>query len=128
MVSEQEFDVDILIVGGGLIGAMLTIALQGSGLRTLMVDSKPFSVKLDSDFDARSLALSPASIQILETLSVWKQVEPHACPIQTIHISEAKRFGATRLENNTQSPLGFVVEVFRLYQALQDKLLPEYYE
>ncbi len=124
-MSEQEIDVDILIIGGGLIGAMLTIALQGSGLRCLMVDSKPFAVKLDSDFDARSLALSPASIHILETLSVWQQVEPYACPIHRIHISEAKRFGTTRLENNTLSPLGYVVEIFRLYQAIQDKLQPE---
>jgi 2-octaprenyl-6-methoxyphenol hydroxylase len=47
---------DILIVGGGLTGATLMLALRGLGYRTLLVESKPFSDKVNPDFDARSIA------------------------------------------------------------------------
>ena len=70
-MSDQQ--VDVLIIGGGLTGAALMLALQDSGLTTALVESKPFSVKTSFDFDARSLALSPASRRILQGLYLVKQ-------------------------------------------------------
>lgn len=52
------------------------LALQGLGYRTLLVEAKPFSDKIKPDFDARSLALSPASRRILTMLEFGNILKP----------------------------------------------------
>lgn len=111
-MADQQ--VDILIIGGGLIGATFMLALQGLGYSTLLVEAKSLSSQLKPNFDARSLALSPASMRILQTLGLWSSLRDHATPIETIHVSEAGRFGATRLKGNRNEPLGYVLEMQQL--------------
>jgi 2-octaprenyl-6-methoxyphenol hydroxylase len=117
--------VDILIIGGGLTGATLMLALQGLGMSTLLVDSHPFSEKINPDFDARSLALSPASKCILNTLNVWKLLKEYATPIEMIHVSDQYRFGASRLQGDKKNPLGYVIEMQHINRALHQLLAPE---
>lgn len=114
--------VDLLIIGGGLTGATLMLALQGLGLRVLLVESKPFGDLVNPDFDARSLALSPASQRILSMLGVWDHLKEFATPIEMIHVSEQYRFGASRLQGDTHNPLGYVVEMQHINQALHQRL------
>ncbi|WP_133131201.1 2-octaprenyl-6-methoxyphenyl hydroxylase [Legionella yabuuchiae] len=111
--------VDVLIIGGGLTGALLLLALKDSGYRALLVDANSFDIKVQADFDARSIALSSASVRILSMLGVWPSLSTKATAIQTIHVSEQKRFGATRLTSKNKLPLGFVVEMQDLYRAIQ---------
>lgn len=115
-------DFDVFIIGGGLIGASLMLALRGSGLRVALVDSECYTDRIQPNFDARSLALSSASIQILKTLDVWPLMLPDACPIDTIHVSERGGFGSTHLQGETSSPLGYVVEMQDIHHALQQRL------
>lgn len=115
MVDQQ---VDILIVGGGLIGATLMLALRDMGYSTLLVEEKPFSTQIKPDFDARSLALSPASVRILQMLQLWPLLKEHVTPIETIHVSEQHCFGQTRLQKKDNDPLGYVVEMQCISQAL----------
>lgn len=112
---------DILIVGGGLIGASLQLALTQLGYETLLIEKKPFAQDINYYFDARSLALAPTSVQILEMLNVWPLLLPHATPINTIHISERRRFGRALLRSQA-SPLGYVVEMQYINQALYQLL------
>ncbi len=114
--------VDILIVGGGLTGATLMLALQGLGFSTLLVESGAFSDKVNPDFDARSLALSPASQRILNQLGMWDILNEHATAIDMIHVSEQHRFGTSRLQGNSSHPLGYVVEMQHINKALQQLL------
>lgn len=115
--------VDILIIGGGLTGATLMLALQGLGLSVLLVEAKPFSDKTNPDFDARSLALSPASKAVLSKLGVWEYLQHYAASIESIHVSEQQRFGFSRLEGAPNAPLGYVLEMQYINHALQ-RLLP----
>ncbi|MFC6337143.1 2-octaprenyl-3-methyl-6-methoxy-1,4-benzoquinol hydroxylase [Pseudomonas karstica] len=65
---------DLLIVGAGMVGSALALALQGSGLQVLLLDGSPLSVKPfdgDAPFEPRVSALSAASQRILERLGVW---------------------------------------------------------
>ncbi len=117
--------VDILIVGGGLIGASLILALRGLGYKALLVESKEFGGSTGADFDARSLALSPASQRILHMLGVWDLLQPDATPIHHIHVSDQHRFGATRLQAHEKEPLGYVVEMQHINQALQQLVAEE---
>lgn len=114
--------VDVLIVGGGLTGAALMLALQGLGYSVLLVESRAFSDKVNPDFDARSLALSPASQRILSMLGVWDVLSEYATRINRIHVSEQYRFGASRLQGDEQNPLGYVVEIQYINRALHHLL------
>ncbi|MCP0914792.1 MULTISPECIES: FAD-dependent monooxygenase [Legionella] len=118
-----EKEIDILIIGGGLTGATLVLALAAMDLQVLLVEARPFSDKIKADFDSRSLALSPASVQILTKINVWPKLKNHAMPIETIHVSEKLQFGSARLEGNRQHPLGHVVEMQHIQTALHE-LLP----
>ncbi|KTD03857.1 2-octaprenyl-6-methoxyphenyl hydroxylase [Fluoribacter gormanii] len=116
-------EIDILIIGGGLTGATLMLALQGLGYNTLLVEAKPFSDKINPDFDARSLALSPASRRILTMLGVWDLLKDHATAIDMIHVSDQSHFGISRLHGESDAPLGHVAEMQHINQALH-QLLP----
>lgn len=115
-------EIDILIVGGGLTGATLLLALQGLGYSTLLVDAQPLAHKVNPDFDARTLALSPASQRILNQLKIWQPLQEHVTSIEMIHVSEQSRFGASRLQSKPHDPLGYVVEMQYLHQALHHLL------
>ena len=117
-----EQDVDVLIIGGGLIGATLMLALAHVGFSTLLVEAKPFSNRVRPDFDARSLALSPASVHILKMLKIWPLIEDCATPIHTIHVSEQGGFGTTCLQGEAMDPLGYVVEMQHINRALHGLL------
>lgn len=116
-------EIDILVVGGGLTGATLMLALQGLGYSTLLVETKPFGDKIKPDFDARTLALSPASCRILKMLGVWDLLKDFACAIDLIHVSTQNHFGASRLQGEQNAPLGYVVEMQHINQALH-QLVP----
>lgn len=115
MVKTQ---VDILIVGGGLTGASLSLALRGLGFSTLLIEAQAFVEKIKPDFDARSLALSPASQRILNMLGIWDILKTYATPIESIHVSDQHRFGASRLHAEKNNPLGYVVEMQYINLAL----------
>lgn len=120
MIEQQ---VDVLIIGGGLTGATLLLALQNLGLSCLLVEQHPFSDKINADFDARSLALSPASQRVLTMLGVWPLLAESATAIDMIHVSEQQGFGMSRLHGEKDKPLGYVVEMQYINHALL-QLLP----
>ena len=114
--------VDILIVGGGLTGATLMLALADMGYKTLLVEAKSFSNRVRADFDARSIALAPASVRILQMLHIWPQLKNDASAIETIHVSEQGAFGSARLHGEESSPLGYVIEMQYINKALHHLL------
>ncbi|CDZ76114.1 2-octaprenyl-6-methoxyphenol hydroxylase [Legionella massiliensis] len=110
--------VDILIIGGGLTGAILQLALASTGYRCLVVDANPLDAKVNPDFDARSLALSPASVRILQMLSLWPLLASEATAIARIHVSEQGRFGGANIRGKLEQPLGYVVEMQHINRAI----------
>lgn len=112
-----DYDIDILIVGGGLIGSLLLNALKSTNYRCLLVDKKSLPLTTGISFDTRSIALSTASIRILKSLGLWQQIEKHAAVIDKIHISEQEIFGSTILENKNKEAYGYVVEMPILNEA-----------
>jgi 2-octaprenylphenol hydroxylase len=70
----MEIRADLLIVGAGMVGSALALALQGSGLNVVVVDGGPLSVKpfdAQAMFEPRVSALSTASQRILDRLGAW---------------------------------------------------------
>jgi len=89
----REFD--IAIVGGGLVGASLALALADSAKRVALVEAAPPPAGAAS-WDERCIALNAASQRIFAALGVWPQLAPAAEPIRSTHISERGRFGVAR--------------------------------
>ncbi|MBS0357856.1 MAG: 2-octaprenyl-6-methoxyphenyl hydroxylase [Proteobacteria bacterium] len=113
---------DVIIVGGGIVGASLAYALKDLPLKIAMVEAFPSQQKLQKDFDARSIALSFGSYRIFETLNLWSSIAAHAEPIKEIHISDRGRFGATRFnaKEKNLSAFGYLVELQDLMNVLYD--------
>lgn len=79
----QHFD--LIIVGGGLAGASLAIALRDSRLRIAMVEARP-PVR-PSGWDARIYAVSPANVTFLESIGVWKHLDgERIAPIRAMQV------------------------------------------
>jgi 2-octaprenyl-6-methoxyphenol hydroxylase len=89
---------DVAIVGGGMVGASLAVALAPLGLRIALIEAVPLVDASQPSFDERTTALSNGSRQILETLGVWAEVAAGATPIRKIHISDQGHFGFARID------------------------------
>ncbi|MGD9592807.1 MAG: FAD-dependent oxidoreductase [Candidatus Berkiella sp.] len=116
-------EVDVVIVGAGVVGLSLALVLGQQDYRVLLIEQrKDFSIP--DDFEARTLALSYSSKKIFESLSVWQSLANHAVPIEQVVVSMKGQYGTTRLNTPTEyDALGYVVGANRLEQILQDKLL-----
>ncbi|HCJ28279.1 MAG TPA: 2-octaprenyl-6-methoxyphenyl hydroxylase [Pseudomonas sp.] len=123
----------LAIVGGGLVGASLALALQkGARERGWVIELiEPFEPgsEYQPSYDARSTALSYGTRLIYQRLGVWERIAERAEPIIYIHVSDRGRAGATRLDAKTQQvpALGYVVENawigHCLWQALDDQVV-----
>lgn len=115
--------VDIAIVGGGVTGLILREALFQAGYDVILCDANEAQNKTHPSFDARSIALNQASIEILKALALWEPLSLHATPIQTIHVSSQHQYGTSKLQAlKGEAPLGHVVEMHRFYAALLPRL------
>jgi len=105
----REFDV--AIVGGGLVGASLALALAGTAVRALLIESVAPDSSTQPSFDERTTALGNASRRIFQGLGVWDDLSQETAPIRAIHVSDAGRFGFARLraEEHGIDAFGYVV-------------------
>jgi 2-octaprenyl-6-methoxyphenol hydroxylase len=112
---------DLVIAGGGPVGATLALALADSGLDVAVLEARADAA---SPTDPRAIALSYGSRLILQRLGVWDALAPAATPIKTIHISQQSRLGRSVLtaEESGQPELGCVVDYGSLYGALSGAL------
>lgn len=121
-------DFDVLIVGGGLVGASLAYALRDSGLSLGVVEAFPFSFLGSPSFDDRTLALAYGSRRIFAAMGLWEAIARRgAAPIKRIHVSDRGRFGVARLTAAEAGldALGYVVTHrtlgASLYEAIKDQ-------
>lgn len=105
---------DIIIAGGGLVGASLACALSSSGKRVLVVEREPLNSETQPSYDERTVALTYSSRNIYSDMGIWHQIEDAGVqPILDIHISNLGHFGQTHLScTQAGTPaLGYVVPV-----------------
>ncbi len=106
----------LAIIGGGLVGASLALALQDGarerGWRIHLIEPFQPGHEYQPSYDARSTALSWGTRLIYQRLGVWPRIAERAEPIRRIHVSERGRFAAARLDavDEGVEALGYVVE------------------
>lgn len=116
----MDMQCDVLIVGGGLVGNSLACALEGTGLRCVLLEAS-LSQALPPGFDDRNLALARTSINALRALGVYAHLAQPPVPIVTIHVSSQGDFGSVHLHAPARgfSSFGEVVSARELGLALE---------
>lgn len=111
MAMPRRKNFDVVIAGGGMVGASLAVALAPTDLEIAVVEAFPPGKAGQPSYDDRSTALSEGSRRILMGMGVWDGVEPHAAPIREIHVSHRGRFGSVRMRASEYGvpALGYVV-------------------
>ena len=120
----MEQDADVLIVGGGLNGPALALALAQGGLRVIVIDARAAPARAEAGFDGRAYALAIASKRLLSVIGVWEGIAARAQPILKIKASDGVvgqgpapfflTFDHAEIE---EGPMGFLVEDRHLYAA-----------
>ncbi|HEX9179871.1 MAG TPA: FAD-dependent oxidoreductase [Burkholderiales bacterium] len=110
---------DLIVIGGGPVGAALALALRGSGISVAVLEARDDPA---AAADPRALAISWGSRLILERFGVWGRIP--ATAIRGIHVSTKGSFGRAVLgaEECGVPDLGYVVSYRDLYRALHEAL------
>lgn len=114
---------DVLIVGGGLVGASLAIALEPLGLDVGLIEATP-SGELPAVFDQRNLSFAEATVNALAALGVMPLLQTAGAPIRRIHVSRSGGFGRLQLDaaEHGRAAFGRVVVARDFGQALEARL------
>ena len=114
---------DVVIVGGGLVGASLAIALDRLGLDVGLVEATPAGT-LPAVFDQRNLSFAAATVNALTALGVMQKLAHPGGPIRRIHVSRAGDFGRVvmRAEDYGREAFGQVVVARDFGEALEARL------
>jgi ubiquinone biosynthesis UbiH/UbiF/VisC/COQ6 family hydroxylase len=119
---------DVAIIGGGLVGASLALALQPAGLNVALVEPQPAAVTADGDWDSRIYAISPGNAAFLTRLGVWTRLDPQRVQrVETMVISGDRR--DSRLQFSAYDAglpeLAYIVESSALQRAMLDMIAVE---
>jgi len=123
-MAATDRNYDIVIAGGGMIGASLALALSPLELRVAVVEAVARGESRQPSFDDRSTALSRSTQRMFEAMGLWDEVVSAATPIRRIHVSDRGRFGFSHIDAAEQGveALGYVVINRVLGDVLQSAL------
>ncbi len=123
-MSGDERQFDVLIAGGGMIGASLARALAPLDIEVAVVEPVVPAATTQPSFDDRSTALSRATQRAFTAMGLWPEIARSATPIRAIHVSDRGRFGFCRIEAEEQGveALGYVVTNRVLGRTLTETL------
>ncbi len=115
---------DIVIVGGGMVGASLAAALAPLSLRIAVVEAWPPASQAQPSYDDRATAVAQGSRRIFDAMGCWRPLEAAAIPIRRIHVSDRGRFGFTRMDcrDHGLDALGYVIENRVMGPALWERI------
>jgi len=120
-----QTDFDVVIVGGGMVGASLACALGESELNVAVIEASDIEAEVQPGFDDRTVALAYGSRQIYHSLGLWEDIAAlGATPIKQIHVSDRGHAGSTHLDCESESveALGYVVETRLLGRVLHQRI------
>ena len=111
---------DVVIVGGGLVGLTLGVALAGAGIETVVVDGAAPEAMRDAAFDGRVSSIALGSKRVLDGIGLWPALAGVAEPILEIRVSDGDTPLFLHYDHKAvgAGPLGFIVENRAIRAAL----------
>lgn len=122
----KSLDVDVLVIGGGLAGGTLSLALAQNGFRVATVDKEDMAGWVDQGFDGRASAIALSSQQVLAGVGIWDVIKDETAPIKDIRVAdgESPLFLHYDSEQLGDEPFGYMVENRSIRKGLID-LVPK---
>jgi 2-octaprenyl-6-methoxyphenol hydroxylase len=127
--SHMKKQNDILIVGGGLNGPALALAMAQTGHTVTIIDALKETARNDAGFDGRSYALALASQKLLNTIGIWPAIADDAQPMLEIKVTDGRagegpspffmHFDHAEIE---EGPMGYMIEDRFLRRAFLDAM------
>jgi 2-octaprenyl-6-methoxyphenol hydroxylase len=115
---------DVIILGGGLVGLTLAIALDKHGVSSIVVDPVDPATTLTPQYDGRATAVASASWRMLEAIGVGERLDGQGCPIRAIRVSDGLEPGGLQFDPEPDDdPLGIMFENRLLRAALRDSAM-----
>lgn len=124
----------VIIVGGGLVGNSLAIALAKNNIPVTIIETRDLDTQIHHPSSNRAIVLSAGSRNILDSIGVWQHLSEHVTPVTHIHVGQQKSFGAVRIDASEYDlpALGYVVTAGVLAQqlvvAMQDLPIEIHYQ
>ncbi|MCR8826857.1 UbiH/UbiF/VisC/COQ6 family ubiquinone biosynthesis hydroxylase [Pseudosulfitobacter koreensis] len=125
----MDTDTDIAVIGGGLNGPLLALAMAAQGHRVTVIDATAQSVRKNAAFDGRSYAVALTSQRLLAGLGLWDQLADNAQPMLEIKVTDGRagegpspffmHFDHAEIE---EGPMGYMVQDRHLRRALIDAM------
>lgn len=106
-VSDSSLAFDIVIVGGGMVGAAQAalLAKANPGWRIALIETFPMPTEgepsFQPSFDDRSTAIAHGSIGLLAQIGVWSRLQQHATPIDQVHVSDKGHIGGALIDRHS---------------------------
>ncbi len=129
---------DVIIVGAGMAGMTLALALESGGLKVALIEKQPFEAQLDIGYDGRASAIAYACFRQWKALGVGEALEPLACRMDEIFVTDGRlpgpatgrplpfflHFTAGEISDRTgDEPLGYMLENRHIRKALHDRII-----
>lgn len=121
---ESPLQSDVIILGGGLVGLTLAIALDAHGLSSTVIDPADPQATLAAGFDGRASAVASAPWRMLQTIGVGARLEGQGCAIETIRVTDGLTPQALLFEpGDEDGAVGIMFENRLLRTALREAAL-----
>jgi len=115
--TAEPLKVDILVIGGGLAGGTLSLALAQNGFLVATVDKEDMVGWTDRGFDGRASAIALSSQRVLDGVGIWDVIKDEAAPIHDIRVSDGHsplflHYDHEELASGDEeaAPFGYMVE------------------
>lgn len=115
---------DVIILGGGLVGLTLAIALDTHGLSSVVIDPADPDIQLAAGFDGRASAIASASWRMLDAIGLGTLLDGQGCAIRRIEVRDGLSPESLKFDaDEHDDPLGIMFENRAVRAALRERAL-----
>ncbi len=122
--AQADVAVDVLVIGGGLVGGTLACGLAGHGVSVLVAERDDPAGWMTNTHDGRASAVALGCQRIFEALGIWRHMAPDCQPIEDIRIVDSNRpwYMHYHRHDAGDEPMGYMAENQVTRRAIQTRL------